>query len=90
MKKPVSAIAVMFVLSFSAFAQTADVSLRLDERFFEALLEAVFKNSSPPEFPLSLNDRTEPAADSLVSSFFGPSSGACSETLKLQRESICA
>ena len=72
----------------AANAQTAEVALRLDEKFFDALLEAVFKNSSPPEFPLSLNTTDSDSSESLVSSLFGPSasSAACSESIKLQRE----
>ncbi len=81
---------LLFLLMFTtvARAQTAEVALRLDERFFDALLEAVFKNSGPPEFPLSLNGSESDSPDSLVASIFGPSANpaVCNESIKLQRE----
>ena len=39
-----------------AKAQTAEVSVSLNEQFFDALLDAIFKNFNPPEFPLAKND----------------------------------
>lgn len=43
----------VFLLISSAQAQTADVNIQLNEQFFDALLDALFKNTNPPEFPLS-------------------------------------
>ncbi len=79
------AIFVSMIFSTTAFSQSAEVALRLDEKFFEALLEAIFKNSGAPEFPLSVNRSIETDANGLLS---GPTSdpGACTESIKLQRE----
>lgn len=52
-------LSVIFaVLLFASFAnaQTADVSVALNEQFFDALLDAIFKNFDAPEFPLARND----------------------------------
>jgi hypothetical protein len=47
-------LTIVFLVS-SAQAQTAEVSVSLDERFFDVLLDAVFKNFNEPEFPLAEN-----------------------------------
>ena len=86
MKKILPIILILIAISTVARAQSAEVGLKLDERFFDALLEAVFKNSTPPEFPLSMNDSDESSPNSLVRSLFGPSAGVCNESIKLQRE----
>jgi hypothetical protein len=56
MKKFSGLILAMLLLISAAPAQQADVNIQLNEQFFDALLDAVFKNSNPPEFPLSQND----------------------------------
>lgn len=46
----------IFLLSASfAKAQTAEVTVSLNEQFFDALLDAMFKNFNAPEFPLAVN-----------------------------------
>ncbi len=49
---------VVTILMFASFgkAQTAEVTLSLNEQFFDALLDAIFKNFNPPEFPLAAAD----------------------------------
>jgi len=42
-----------------AKAQTAEVSVALNEQFFDALLDAIFKNFNAPEFPLAANREEE-------------------------------
>ena len=52
-KKIVSLIfSILFFVSF-AQAQTAEVMVSLNEQFFEAVLDATFKNLKQPDFPLS-------------------------------------
>jgi hypothetical protein len=54
MKKILSLVFVLMLFAtFTARAQTAEVTISLNEQFFEALLDAVFKNMNPPEFPLA-------------------------------------
>ena len=99
-------IAVMLLLLFSAVslapAQQAEVTIQLNEQFFEALLDAVFKNSNPPEFPLSVKEegekgrggeeekrrKGEEEKDVFVKAGFdGRAAGAaCPDSIKLQRE----
>lgn len=44
------------MLCSAANAQTAEVSVALNEQFFDVLLDAIFKNFNAPEFPLAKND----------------------------------
>jgi hypothetical protein len=96
MKKLLSSIFSIFLFAAFAQAQTAQVTISLNEPFFDALLDAIFKNSNPPEFPLASNDSKLKNKDSefeIRNASFSdekPKSEienpACSETLKLQRE----
>ncbi|CAN5274219.1 hypothetical protein BH20ACI1_BH20ACI1_23870 [soil metagenome] len=52
-KKLLSLIFTISMLSTFANAQTAEVAVSLNERFFDVLLDALFKNFNPPEFPLA-------------------------------------
>ena len=47
-------LAVFFFVS-AANAQKAEVSIGLNEAFFDALLDSVFQNFDPPEFPIAQN-----------------------------------
>jgi hypothetical protein len=91
MIKKISAL-ILFVMMLGSFAkaQTAEVTIQLNEQFFDALLDALFKNSNLPEFPLSVSDpKSEtPKSNSLISSFTeNPKTiSNCTESIKLQRE----
>lgn len=54
-KKISSFIFIILIFASLAKAQTAEVSVALNEQFFEALLDAIFKNFNAPEFPLAAN-----------------------------------
>ncbi|MEO8072161.1 MAG: hypothetical protein ABI686_02835 [Acidobacteriota bacterium] len=54
-KKLFSLIFTVLMLSAFAHAQTAEVTVTLNEQFFDVLLDALFKNFNPPEFPLAAN-----------------------------------
>jgi len=54
--KVLSLIFSVLLLASAANAQTAEVSVALNEQFFDALLDAIFKNFNAPEFPLARND----------------------------------
>jgi len=45
---------ILLCCSFSN-AQKAEITISFNEQFFDALLDAVFQHTSPPEFPLSQN-----------------------------------
>lgn len=57
---------MLALLMFASFAkaQTAEVSVALNEQFFDALLDAIFKNFSAPEFPLAKNQSTVESRES--------------------------
>ncbi|HEX2641306.1 MAG TPA: hypothetical protein VHL50_12060, partial [Pyrinomonadaceae bacterium] len=55
MRKFSGLILSILLLVSSIPAQQAEVTIQLNEQFFDALLDAIFKNSNPPEFPLSEN-----------------------------------
>ena len=56
MKKALSLILSVFLFASFAQAQTAEVSIALNEQFFDTLLDAIFKNFNAPEFPLAQNN----------------------------------
>lgn len=50
------AAGVAVFLFFSAVnAQRTEVTITLNEQFFDVLLDAIYQNAAPPEFPLSQN-----------------------------------
>ncbi len=70
-------LAVLFSVSF-ARAQSAEVTIQLNEQFFDAMLDSIFKNSEPPEFPLAFMEdgdfmedgKTERQSDGAIFSIF--------------------
>jgi hypothetical protein len=52
-KKILSVIFSILLFTSFAQAQTAEVMVSLNEQFFEAVLDATFKNLKQPDFPLS-------------------------------------
>ena len=53
--KILSLVLVILTSAALANAQTAEVSIALNEQFFDQLLDAIFKNFNAPEFPLAAN-----------------------------------
>lgn len=96
MKGKLMKTAFLFVI-FSCFALTAaaqrtEVTLTVNEQFFDALIDATFKNFDPPAFPIgggavAANDTN--FVERLMPSAFGPSAGEemlnCG-TIKVVRE----
>lgn len=98
MKKVAGLVLVMFLAVSFAKAQQAEVTISLNEQFFDALLDAVFKNSAP-EFPLAeireeeksksgekeifTNVKFESENQKLKTKDQNP---VCNESIKLQRE----
>ena len=61
MKRFLSLIFTLFLCaSFVKAQQTADVTITLNEKFFDVLLDAVFTNLQNPSFPLAENQKSEP------------------------------
>jgi hypothetical protein len=55
MKKFLSAVFSVLVFLSMGSAQTTEVTVSLNEQFFETLLDSMFKNFNAPEFPLAKN-----------------------------------
>jgi hypothetical protein len=55
MKKITSLLFCLLFLASFARAQTAEIMVSLNEQFFDAVLDATFKNLKQPDFPLSDN-----------------------------------
>ena len=53
MKKAFCLLLLLVFAVGAARAQNAEVTIQLNEQFFDALLDAIFKHSGPPEFPLA-------------------------------------
>lgn len=72
----------VFLLFSAAQAQKTEITISLNEQFFDALLDAVYQNSSPIEFSIASSSeaRTPPNV-----SAFAPS-GSCKQVIQLLRE----
>lgn len=89
MKKRVLALAFSIISFVSmANAQQAEVTITLNEQFFDALLDAIFKNTTLPEFPIAKNGRETrvESRESLISSFAENRTQVCNEVIRLKRE----
>jgi hypothetical protein len=53
MKKLLSLLAILILSATLASAQTTEVTIQLNEQFFDSLLDAIFRHSGAPEFPLA-------------------------------------
>ncbi len=52
-KKIITLVIVIFAAVNFAYGQTTEIKISLDEQFFDALLEAIFKNLDAPGVPLT-------------------------------------
>ena len=85
-------LSLVIFVQFAA-AQKTEISISFGEQFFDALLDAVFQHSAPPEFALSSADRRDdlgtPARNESLGSGIGSafsSEGVCNESITLLRE----
>ncbi len=88
--------AVLIFVSFTN-AQTAEVTVSLNEQFFDSLLDAMFKNFNAPEFPLAVQSpKSKVQSPKLLAVGFSENNARiqnpkskiqnCNETIRLQRE----
>lgn len=88
---------VLFTLFSTAFSQRAEVTISLNEAFFDAALEALFVNGAPLEFSIAENGSNRNRESSPISSSgnsfdstssprLGGSNTACTETIKIHRQ----
>jgi hypothetical protein len=70
-KRALAAIVTVFLSVSAAAAQKTEITISLNEQFFDALLDAIYQNSPPPEFQLSSKSGPPAVAGGLteVSSF---------------------
>lgn len=81
------------MLASFANAQKAEIAITLNEQFFDALLDAIFQYTAPPEFPIGkmalsdyqTNGPSYPGSPALFGSSFAPGP-PCNESVRLLRE----
>ena len=89
MKKVLSLTFALLLLVSLGKAQTAEVAVSLNEQFFDTLLDAIFKNFNPPEFPIAQNSpksKVQSPKFQTVAYQTEEKSGVCNESIKLLRE----
>lgn len=84
-----AAVLAVFLFATAASAQRAEVTITLNEQFFDAFLDAIYRNAAPPEFPLAANK--PPVATTAANTLsFGSSflreAQVCNESIRLLRE----
>ncbi|MDQ3635551.1 MAG: hypothetical protein M3405_13735 [Acidobacteriota bacterium] len=93
-KKIISLIIVIFATANFANAQTAEIKISLNEQFFDALLESVFKNLKPPKISLAELEKGENNRNAIFQNASFPISPLstrhspliCDESIRLLRE----
>ncbi len=91
-KNLIASALMVFLFVSAATAQKAEVTISLNEPFFDALLDSVFQNYDAPEFSIAQAGSLENVTNSAFSlfGFGGPSaeskSAYCSESVKILRE----
>jgi hypothetical protein len=93
LKRVLSLIFTICALVSFANAQKAEIAITLNEQFFDALLDAIFQYTAPPEFPIgkmALSDyqnsgQSYPGGTALFGSSFAPGP-PCNESVRLLRE----
>ena len=89
MKKVLGLTFALLLMVSLAKAQTAEVAVSLNEQFFDTLLDAIFKNFNPPEFPIAQNSpKSKVQSPTFQAVAFQPEkkSSVCNESIKLLRE----
>lgn len=83
-KSTIGFIFVLFIAVFSTPAQRPEVTITLNESFFDGVLDALFQNAGPIEFSIASNGNSELPKHAL--SFGESSPRSCKEVIQLQRE----
>lgn len=94
MKTAILSLCLLSLLVFvpSASAQKTEITISFSEQFFDALLDAVFQHSAPPQFSLSENrspaDDRSPTVYRSYGAALAPSEleSECDQTITLLRE----
>jgi hypothetical protein len=102
LKKVLNLIFTLCFLASGAYAQKAEITISLNEQFFDALLDAMFQYAPPPEFPIAARtgevkgrkgeeEIFQSSGSGLGSSFLEAENAPlanppCNETIRLLRE----
>lgn len=77
---------IMVVLFGTVSAQKTEITILLNEQFFDAALDAVFANGGPPEFSIAGREKNASEPSFGTVSYNGRTAGDCVETIRLLRE----
>ena len=80
---------VIFAIIFvsSAYSQKAEITISLNEQFFDSLLDGIYQHAAPPEFPLAVGSpRSKVQGAKSAALGFNSVTAPCTETIKLLRE----
>lgn len=77
--------AVLTIGTASFAQQKAEVTISLNEAFFDSALEALFQSGTQLEFSIAEN-RPRPSEPRVINASLGGVEQECSETIKIQRE----
>ncbi len=87
MKAAISVFIVVLLGVSAAAGQRPEVTISLNEAFFDGLLDAVFQNAPPMEFSIAASNKpTDDERHNSALAFTGSGNSACKEVIQLQRE----
>lgn len=81
-----TAVLLLIFSSLTFSQQKAEVSISLNEAFFDAALDAVFERGGPLEFAIAENIKIQSGSETQSGPFLDDEITECSETIKIQRE----
>ena len=86
MKSTIGFIFVLLTVFFPVQAQRPEVTITLNESFFDSVLDALFQNAGPIEFAIASNGTQNFQQSKQALSFGESSNRSCKEVIQLQRE----
>src|SRR5688572_28989624 len=86
MKSTIGLILVLLLSVFSVPAQRPEVTITLNETFFDGVLDALFQNAGPIEFSIASNDGPNSRRSIKALSFSETRRASCKEVIQLHRE----
>jgi hypothetical protein len=82
----VTAFLAICLFNAAAAAQRPEVTISLNEAFFDSLLDAIYQNAPPIEFTIASSEAKRSGHAASGSMSFAPRGAACRETIQLLRE----
>jgi hypothetical protein len=84
MKMTLGAFLAIFFLVTVVPAQKTEITITLNEQFFDALLDAIYQNGGMADIPLAQNDTRE---EVIKTAYLPTEKNVCSDSIKILRES---